>query len=662
MPDLRKSAPLILVLALLGQIVNAGSARAEAHHPGVGGRVLGESNPLSSAHIYAYQIADLSLRKVMTDGQGNFLFQDLPAGLYKIIAHKAGFMPAIIMLTRTTAQAYQFLDVQLAQRQAGHGKDGDDFWALRARVPADVLREIEIAETGGDTFQAGQLPRLPATGVKGAPAGSVLAASSLAGFKGDVQALTGVDSIANSGGQMSGAGLGLKGQLGATQVNVHGRFFQLSPDATFQPVGGGAGGSGQTSSLAIDVAHGPSSRLSITSLNNRMVTRGDSGREAPVAYQLWQVNYSQDVGESGRSEIAAHYTTENNFHRPAAVSGLIPLDIPESSRSWKIEASYIESFSDRNTLQAGLRYRDRQFGLGGDPERLSGNGKTLDQQALSSIDLFSRGGLRVQPAVLMEYGLYSTLSDGTLSLTPQGGVVLQLGSNWQLETSAAHRVYRDQPAVPDFLPTLFAQRDLCEQGSESCYQMNLTRKVGDDSLTLGAVQHKVGDTLRLYFSDDFFDRAESLYLVRGDKLPEMRLGFQHKVSPKVTTKLDSSLASGGGGIFTASDGQSYENRVRYLVTSLDTQFLGTSTGVFIAFRKLEQKLDPAGDPAGRTSSQTNFERLQLVVNQNLNFLLNLASDWAVQLNMELSRGFDPSTRIASDSVRRRILGGIAVKF
>jgi hypothetical protein len=630
--------------------------------------VLGESNPLSSAHIYAYQIADLSLRKVMTDGQGNFLFQDLPAGLYKIIAHKVGFVPAIIMLTRTTAQAYQFLDVQLAQRQAGHGKDGDDFWALRARVPADVLREIETAETGGDTFQAGQLPSYPAsgmTGKKGIPAGGVLAANSLGNFKGDVRALTGVDSIANSGGQMSGAGLGLKGQLGQTQVDVHGNFSHLSPGATFQPTGGALAGSGLASSLAIDLARGPNSRVSLMSLNNRMVTRGESGGPMPVDFQLYQLNWSQNVGESGRSEIAAHYTAENNFHRQAAVSGLIPLAIPESSRSWKIEASYIESFSDRNTLQAGLRYRDRQFGLGGDAGRLSGNGgngKTFDQQALSSIDLFSRGGLRVQPAVLMEYGLYSTLSDGTLSLTPQGGVVLQLGSNWQLETSAAHRVYRDQPAVPDFLPTLFAQRDLCEQGSESCYQMNLTRKVGDDSLTLGAVQHKVGDTLRLYFSDDFFDRAESLYLVRGDKLPEMRLGFQHKISPKVTTKLDSSLASGGGGIFTASDGQSYENRVRYLVTSLDTQFLGSSTGVFIAFRKLEQRLDPAGDPAGRTSSQTNFERLQLVVNQNLNFLLNLASDWAVQLNMELSRGFDPSTRIASDSVRRRILGGIAVKF
>ena len=33
-----------------------------------------------------------------------------------------------------------------------------------------------------------------------------------------------------------------------------------------------------------------------------------------------------------------------------------------------------------------------------------------------------------------------------------------------------------------------------------------------------------------------------------------------------------------------------------------------------------------------------LERLQLMLNQNLNILLDLASDWAVQLNMELSRG------------------------
>jgi carboxypeptidase family protein len=645
MPALRKSVPLILAIALLGQ---AAGVRADARRSGVAGRVTGETNPLAAAHIYAYQLADLSLRKVMTDTQGSFLFQDLPAGLYKIIAHKAGFTPAVIMLSRTTAQAYQFLEVQLAQRQAGPAAKGDDFWGLVSQVPADVLHEIQAAEAGDETLRLAGLPF---------GTGNRLIIPS--GFKGEMQAQTGVDQIASAGGsgQMSGAGVGLQGKLGETQVDLHGRFFQLSPGATFQPAGGGMG-TGQAGSLAIDLARGPGSRLSIQSFNNRLVTRGESGDYSPVDLEHYQVNWSQNVGENGHSEIAAHYTSENNFHRPA--SSLVPLDIPDASRSWNIEAAYTENFSDRNSLQAGLRYRQRQFGLG-DTDRASG--KTSNGwQDLSSVDLFSRGGLRVQPAVLMEYGLYSTLSDGTVALTPQGGVVLQMGSNWQLETTAAHRIYRDQPAVPDFLPTLFEQRDLCEQGSASCYQMNLTRKVGtDDSLTFGAAQRKVGDTLRLYFSEDFFDRTESLYLVRGDKLPELRVGFQHKISPKIVTKLDSSLASGGGGLFVASDGLPYQNKVRYLVTSLDTQFLGTSTGVFVAFHHLTQQLDPVGD-SGRPVAQMDFERLQLMVNQNLNFLLNLASEWAVQLNMELSRGLDPTTRVASDTIRRRILGGIAVKF
>ncbi|HEY3567084.1 MAG TPA: carboxypeptidase-like regulatory domain-containing protein [Thermoanaerobaculia bacterium] len=647
MTALRKSVPLILAIALLGQ---AAGVRAEVRRPGVGGLVRGESSPLSAAHVWAYQIADLSLRRVaLTDSQGNFFLQDLPAGLYKIIAHKAGFAYVVIPLPRKTAKDYQHIEVDLPQRPAGQAEKGDDFWGLVSQVPSDVLHQIEAAEADDEIRQ-----------LTGFGMGNRLNLSLPGNFRTEWLAQTGVDDFVapGSGGQISGASVGIQGTLGEMQVGFQGHITELSSGGTFQPAGGGLG-TGQSSSVAFDVAHGQDSRVSVRSqlFNNRLGMRGESGDYTPVDLQNYQATWSQNVGENGHSDVALRYTEENNFHRPAAA--LVPLDIPDASRTLNFEWAYTEKISDSNSLQAGLRYRQRQFGLG-DTDRP--NGKTSNGwQDLSSVDLFSRGGVRVQPAVLMEYGLYSTLSDGTVALTPQGGVVFQMGSNWQLETTAAHRVYRDQPAVPDFLPTLFEQRDLCEQGSAACYQMNLTRKVGnDDSLTFGAAQRKVGDTLRLYFSDDFFDRTESLYLVRGDNLPELRIGFQHKISPKIVTKLDSSLASGGGGLFIASDGLPYQNKVRYLVTSLDTQFLGTSTGIFVAFHHLQQQLDPVG--LGRPAPQMDFERLQLMVNQNLNFLLNLASQWAVQLNMELSRGLDPSTNVASDTIRRRILGGIAVKF
>jgi hypothetical protein len=632
---LRYSIPLITVLALLGQ---TGALRAEVRCACVTGRVLGETTPLASVHIYAYQLADLSHRKAMTDARGNFAFQNLPAGLYKVIAHKAGFMPKVSMIMRTTAQAYQKLELQLDQRQAGQGPESDDFWSIRAQVPADVLRDIEAEES-----------RVQLTSFTAQPLGSLSNS-----FQTEMQALTGVDGMAAEGGQLSTAGVGLKGQVGEVQVGLHGRFSQLNNTAP--QTGGVAPGTGQTSSLAIDMMRGSGSRVSLRSLNNRMTGRGESGDgPAPVDFEHYQVNWSQDVGQNGRSDFAAHYTSENNFHRQGVGD---PLAIPETSTSWLLEGAYTVDFSDRNTLQSGLRYRERQFGLGS----LDRPGKAYERQALSSVDLFSRGGIRVQPAVLMEYGLYSTLSDGTVALTPQGGIVLQLGSQWQVEANAARRVYTEASPEPDFLPTLFEQRDLCEQGSESCYQVNLSRNVGDDNtLTFGAVHRTVGDTLRLYFSDDFFDRQESLYLVRGDKLPELRFGFRHKISPQVVTTLDSSVASGGGGMFSSANGQSYENQVRYLVTSLDTQLLSSSTGIFVSFHHLEQQLDmPSG---GLAASQMEYERLQLLLNQNLNILLDLASDWTVQLNMELSRGGAASDgSIADERVRRRILGGIAVKF
>src|SRR3954471_24219956 len=220
---LRKSVPLILAIALLGQAVGARAQRL----PGVGGLVRGESSPLSAAQVWAYQLTDLSLRKVLTDAQGNFLFQDLPAGFYKIIAHKVGFAYAVIPLVRKTAQAYQRVEVDLSQRPAGQAETGDDFWGLVSQVPSDVLHEIQRAEVGD------RILRLTDFGL-----GNQLALTG--SFAGEVRAQTGVDnSVApgSSGQQRSGAGFDIQGKLGEMQVGVQGRYFTLSPGATFQPAG-----------------------------------------------------------------------------------------------------------------------------------------------------------------------------------------------------------------------------------------------------------------------------------------------------------------------------------------------------------------------------------------------------------------------------------------
>jgi len=732
-----------------------GAQKAANFGTGLAGRVTGNASPLGAAGVYAYQLADLALFKVMTDAQGNFLFRDLPAGLYKIIANKPGFLPVVIMVTRDTAKAYQFLELQLAQRASGDAAkvstaqgssanpahpglpalpgnaarksntdpaDGD-FWALRARIPADVLRDIDASDAPGaqagarDGGQAGAQDGQTKAASAGAPGTSAIPASggmtpggtlasgsgsggssaALSGgsrFHTEVQAMTGVANVAQVGvGQVSSGKLGIEGQLGQVQVGLSGRFSQMTSDSL---LGGAAGGSsrampgtsadGKTSAMSLDLEAGPSSRITVTSLNNHLLPRTANGPGEPVGLDHYQVSWSQKLGDNSHSDFAAQYTSENNYHRQSAID---PAYIPGASRTWNVEGSYTTGLGEDNSLQAGFSYSESMFDLvptGSTTTNLAGNlatnlgggsgsftavgapgaplgGLAPDHQ---TVDFFARGGSRLQPALLVEYGLYTTLLDGSLSLAPQGGLVLQLDEGWQARGSATHRVYQQSAVNPEFLPALFKESDLCQQGGKACYELSLSRHEGDDdAITFSGTERLVGQTLRLYFSDAVFDRLESLYLVPGDRVPEVRLVISHRLTPQIKTSLESSFAMGGGGIFIGADGHPYKNQVRYMVTSLDTHFTNTATGVFLAFHHLTQgqaALGGATAAALAGGAPVDLDRLQLMLSQDLSFLWNLAAQWALQVNMELSRGTAPSLAITDTQLHRSILGGVAVKF
>ena len=149
-------------------------------------------------------------------------------------------------------------------------------------------------------------------------------------------------------------------------------------------------------------------------------------------------------------------------------------------------------------------------------------------------------------------------------------------------------------------------------------------------------------------------------------MPEVQFAASRRLSPKILARLASNLAAGGGGILYATDQTSYENEVRYMVTSLDTRFEQTSTGVFVAFHHLAQQLNPIDEERGEASytPELELDRLQVMLTQDLDILSRLASDWAVHLNMELSRGTTPETdpQIDDEEFRKRVTGGVSVSF
>jgi hypothetical protein len=625
----------LFALPLAAALCAPAAAEVGAVH-GIAGKVLGERSPLPAASVYAYQLADASLHKVATDGEGNFLFAALPAGLYRIIAHKAGFVPGVVMLTRATADAYQFLELELAEAERAGVVASDDFWSVRAQLPADVLRDIKIAEIELATRTAG-------------------ASGREARINAEMQAVTGVDQIAAaSESQVTGGRLGIQGRVGSMRLGLRGDYLQLEPGAAFDRADG-RGASGEASALSLEMAEAGGTRVRLTTASNRLVTGEEA--VAPVDFERYGVSVTQPLGERSRSDFTAQYTSQVNFHRHGLGD---PAEIPEASRSWRFEGSYTAEFSERSTIQTGVRYRELESALGG-----GGDGTPLGGGSHDEVDLFGRGGLRVRPALLVEYGLYTTLRDGSVSLIPRGGLVVQLGPDWQASTVASRRARADAEVDPllDFVPAYFGETGACEQNEEACYQLLFTHQKSDtEGLSFGATHREYGDTRRVYFSEDFFNRLESLYLVPGDRVPEAQFAVSRQLTPTILTRLESSVGSGGGGTFYAADDATYENRVSYLVTSLDTEFQGTSTGLFLAFHQIRQDLTNLEDGAAPPTFEA--ERLQVEVTQNLNVLVDLAADWALKLNMELSRG---TTALAADGgsdheLRKRLLGGIAIRF
>lgn len=664
--DARVSVPAVLAAALVLALCAAPGTAADTatvapavlvdsgameRIAGVAGKVSGTAAPLAAAKVYVYHLGELEMQEAVTDQRGHFLFGDLPAGLYRVIAHKPGFVPAVVRLARSTADAYQFLELELsAAAPTTHGgAEADDFWALRKQVPPDVLRDIQVAEIQAQARDAGNQQR-------------VRAAALLA----EMEAMTGIDRLGSGEGQITTGAVGIRGRVGGVQLGLEGDYWQMQPGLS---EGDSAVPSGETRALALSVADEGDVSVRLSSRSDRLAQGAGVGDD--VDFENYRLAVTHSVGKRGRSDFIAQYTSESNLHRHGWVD---PLGIPEASRSWRLEGTYTAELTERASLQTGVRYRQQEsaFGVqaqGEDPFATAGlAGDDLLAPEHERVDLFGRAGMQVQPSLLVEYGLYTTLRDGSLSLSPRGGLVMQLGTDWQAAAAAAYKVHDEgEPAFRDFTPALRSAdelNDACEINEAHCYQLTLSHRKSDDEVfTVGATHREFDEIQRLYFSDDLIDRNDSLYLVPGDEVPELRLLVSRRLTPTVLAKLESNLAQGGGGVFYATDAEAYENQVRYLVTSLDTRFSGTETGLFIAFHHLRQQL-LALEPVSGRPPELEVQRLELMLTQDLNVLLNLATDMAVRLNMELSRGTSPFTADDSerDELRKRLLGGIAVRF
>jgi hypothetical protein len=628
--SLARASSIILLCGLLAPVASGAEEAA-----GLTGRVSSVAAPLPRATVYAYELARRSLDKVTTDAQGDFLFDRLPAGVYKLVAFKSGYEPAVVLLNRAAQEAHQFVDLVLEVEPPAENRPSEEYWSIRRRIPPDVLRDMKVQKLA-DWIAPGTVV-LP--GVEG--------------WRGDAQAMTGFGALAANGpSQLTGGGVGMEAAIGGVQLGVRGQFWHLDSTPALE---GLSTGGGQAATLALRMESRGQGEIDVTTVSQH-IGHGPESANQVVDFERYRVSWSQPLGDRSRSRFVAQYTSQSNFYRQG---GTGPLEVPLASRSLNLEGEYLIEVSDRVALQTGLRFRERE-GTFDAPGVLEGVDRALE--------VFGVGGWRAIPGVLLEYGLYTRLYDGTLALAPQGSLVLQLDADWQVIANASHRFQDGDAGRRPFNPLRFEQRagTCLEEVDQHCYKVMLARqRQPDDLLVLGLLHREVADTVQVSFNDDLFSRLETLYLVRGDRLPELQIAMERRLTPRIVTRVESSIAQGGGGVLYTADNAPYENRVRFLVASVDTRFQQTSTGLFVAFHRLDQELTPlVGDIEEPRWAPGDLERLQLALTQDLNVLLRLAADWALHVGVEVSRGALPFAIVLTEEgdLRHRFSGGLSVRF
>jgi hypothetical protein len=626
--------------ALAGLAFAPAAARADVG-AGVAGRVLSDAQPVADATVYAYQVVEKSLRQALTDDSGRFRFADLPAGLYKIIAHKSGFAPAVTVVTRRTADESQFVQVELPAGAAG--EDSESFWQLRGEVPADVLRDLEAplsdrvvslvpAETDASALASRYLTQ-------------VAASTSMSSAATDTQA------------RLISGQVGLRGRLGKMDLTVNGDFRSLGPDPrAAEPDAPSL--AGQATALRVALAAPDTGRFDLAAESHRVVTSAGA-YESPVDFERFQFRYRRDLGGEASTALMAQYVDETGIYGGRRVH---PQDLPLASRALRLEGSYVRDLGEETKLHAGLRYREsaldyatRRAGVLGDP--------VTDR----SVDAWTYADWNVDPTYVVQYGLFTTAHDGVVSLAPRGGLVVHFRPDLQASMSATRRisVSEDQSLRGEFVPTTLGSALACEDAEASCYELQLLHGDGEaDHVQIGGSWREFDRTVRLFMQNDLFAADEGLFLVPGDQVPEVHATVRREIGDAVVATLTTSYADGGGGAFVAANQRVYRNDIAYVTTAIDTKIRPTSTGIYVAFHRVQQGLERYTRGRLRPANSAQLDRLEIAVSQNLAGIFHLASDWAVRVGVELLRGdtlFD-TLPVDSGELRHRVTTGVAVRF
>ena len=517
-------------------IIAAAPARSDAPRPSalqVLGTVTNAAHPVANALVIALNLQDLQSVQTYTTSDGTFSLPSLRNGIYKLIAVKQGFVPAVttIVPTRTSHRVALRLDTE---KKAKRGAN-QEIWELRGSLPPDVLRDLE-AMLEPTELVAYEIPR----------------------FRGEMVSVTGVANEVTNPAYAQTA-LGVQTRLGDSwQVGLRGnlqRFEDPTDDVRF----GDTLAESSVMSMELRSSGDQSYRLASTQSSWAYADSPDAGGQADVRAHNFE-------WRNGPARVQVRYFQQDNLFRDTGASNLI-----------EVAGAVPVMQTRRSDLGVSLRVKQETFRGAADIFRTA--------------DVSANGTLAVVPAVVVHYGLDSRIGLHGQEFAPRTGAEWKLTENTSIVGSAMVKVL-DRETETAFLavPSIVYWSEDGRALPRYTYTFGFV--TGEDEanrFSAIATVSEVDQALRMIFADEHNQFWDGLEIEAGDVRRDVRLAYRKQFGNVMAVD----IATTAG---TASQRDAIEAREKvYITGDLQSTFNPTRTTLAVSYRDVQQPGADAGE-------------------------------------------------------------------
>ncbi|HXG57506.1 MAG TPA: carboxypeptidase-like regulatory domain-containing protein [Thermoanaerobaculia bacterium] len=517
-------------------------AGAEVPLPGamqVLGSVRNAARPVANALVIALNLADFAATQTYTTSDGTFALPPLPSGIYKIVAVKPGFLPAITTLLPTRPS--QKITLALENEKGPRKKTASqELWEIRGSLPPDVLRELDalMGEPAAVAFQA---PR----------------------FQGEMRSLTGVATADAPG--FAQTEVGVRSRIGEkAKIGVRGNVHRIDDPADDERFGAPLA---ESAAMAMEFSPGEHDVYRITSLKT-----------------WWR--YRDGAGASGQADVRAHdFEWE---HGPARVhvryfghQNLFAVN-PAGSDLFEITGDTTVLQTGRNDISVSLRVT--QENLRSDPD-----------VPLRLANISANGAVDLSPSFVLQYGLASRIGAEGTEWAPRTGLEWRFGKSASLVASGMYKVgEREKQSV--LLPMIIAAgRDDTRVLPRYTWSFGVVS--GEESsarFSAVATITAVDAPLRVLLADGFEPFWDGLHVDADDVRRDLRVSYRRELGGKFSVDVATSAGTASKG------GKGGDASKVYLTGDLQSIYLPTGTSLVVSYRGIRQ---PQPARAGEYRSQ-----------------------------------------------------------